>query len=349
MQMDDMLYCPRCGGDMLPTERFCGDCGLDTRKQDASDETPDEKQSAIIADHNIDPEQSEPIAREAADIEETEQEITDPDFEPLTELYRAPVEENKSSQKALIILLIILVLLGLGGGAYYWWNTHNGNSTIPSSEISGQVNPTENVDVESATKTVDLSQAAAYLPKAGLQCTFYENHQDGNAGETQRYTAKVVPAEEVCISDVEITMNHDQEYGSGKHYVQRADGIYLIHDSVPMEISPMLKNNMTIGSSWDYSNESGKIVWKVINMGVALDLGFIKLDNCLLLEEDNQIIGVKSLIYYAPGLGKVMEKDSKGKIELLKLTAFSKIDQTQAAEKVKRWSTNYRIIKDDQQ
>ncbi|MDD3853710.1 MAG: hypothetical protein PHD40_08665, partial [Syntrophomonadaceae bacterium] len=160
------------------------------------------------------------------------------------------------------------------------------------------------------------------------------------------YTARIVPNETVRVSDVDIVNENGEEFGYGTHYVERPDGTYIVYDSIPMEISPLLKNNLINGLSWRYDSEYGSIVWTIMDMGVTLDLGFMKLENCLLVEEDNQAVGVKKIIYFAPGVGRVLERNPGGG-DLLTTTALSTIDQAQAAQMVKKWSPNYEIIKDD--
>lgn len=163
----------------------------------------------------------------------------------------------------------------------------------------------------------------------------------------ERVNALVVPAEAVRVSEVEIITDQGETVGYGFHYIERADGIYLVYDPTPQECSPVLKNNLTVGQTWSYGDGYGQVVSTVLDMGVRLDLGFTILSNCLLVEEDNQAFGFKKIIYYAPGMGRVLEKTSEDGADLLKLTAFSKIDPAQAAEMVKRWAPNYQEINDD--
>ena len=120
---------------------------------------------------------------------------------------------------------------------------------------------------------------------------------------------------------------------------------YII-DSTPYEIIPELKNNLTVGQSWNYTNEYGNIVWTVMDMGVDLDLGFKKFNNCLLVMEDNQAVGWQAISYYAPGYGKVMAV-SPGGLEYYKMTAVETIDPGVAADTIIKWCPNYKDIKDD--
>lgn len=111
----------------------------------------------------------------------------------------------------------------------------------------------------------------------------------------ERVSARVVSAKAVRISEAEMVQDGGEYIGYGSHYIELPDGIYPIYDSTPLECSPVLKNNLTVGQSWNYATEFGQIVRTVIDMGVRLELGFAALDNCLLLEKDNQAAGFKKI------------------------------------------------------
>lgn len=247
-------------------------------------------------------------------------------------------------------MISILALAFLGGGGFYWWLsrgedtskvTTDGKNTVQSS-----ANQPTNQSKASAPQ-LDLSRASTYLPEPGLQCQFLVNYPFGTSGTMERVSARVVPAEAVRVSEVEINKEDGETAGFGFHYVERADGTYFIYDQTPMEIFPVLKNNLTIGQTWDYQDEYGQVVWKVVDMGVSLNLGFTTLKNCLLIESDNKAVDFKEIVYYAPGMGRVLERSATEGTDFLRLTAFSSMDAGQAADIVKKWAPNYADIKDD--
>lgn len=331
--MNDFRFCPKCGGEILSTERFCGECGFDT-------------QTIGTANHQPRVAQQSPVVPESAVVNPYKEQAV-----PSAALQQ-PQVNPQANKNALVILTTVLLVVFLGGGGLYWWFAHGEDETNSASSQSGKQNSAAQTTLPQSTgsaKTaeLDLSRASTYLPEAGLKCSFFANYPDGSSGPVERYSARVVPAEAVRMSDVDIINDNGEEIGFGTHYVERADGIYLVYDSVPMEISPLLKNNLMTGLSWKYEDPYGKIVWTVVDMGISLDLGFTSIQNCLLVEEDNQAVGIKKIIYFAPGMGRVMEKSSEGDTEYLKLNAFSIVDQAQAAEKVKKGSPNYQTIKDD--
>lgn len=337
--MSEMKFCPDCGAQIIPNDRFCGECGFDitsSTKQPVSNQPP-----------------VTPVAGPANTIQNQTFSYQSPITQtpPTATPYQAPVNPVAGNKNALIILITILAVVFLGGGALYWWlDKGEGDprsASNPSTEQTGaQTTPAVQQPSTSSTANIDLSRASTYLPEPGLKLSYFANYPDGTSGQIEHYTARVVSNEAVRVSDVDIINENGEEIGYGTHYVERPDGIYLVYDSTPMEIEPWLKNNLITGMNWRYDSEYGSIIWTVMDMGVTLDLGFTKLENCLLVEEDNQAVGFKKIIYFAPGAGRVLER-SPGGGDLLTTTALSRIDQTQAAQMVKKWSPNYGIIKDD--
>ncbi|MDD2555558.1 MAG: hypothetical protein PHN17_04310, partial [Syntrophaceticus sp.] len=177
--------------------------------------------------------------------------------------------------------------------------------------------------------------------------TFFVNYTDGMSGVVDRISGQAVPNESVRVTDVEVGIDMGEEYGFGFHYVERNDGTYYIMDSSPFEIFPVLKNNMTVGQKWSYDSEYGSILYEVMDMGVDLDLGFAKFEDCLLLYEDNQMVGQQSINYYAPGRGIVYVVAPGGNFEYYKMTAMTKIDLAEAANTIIKWCPNYLDIKDE--
>lgn len=275
---------------------------------------------------------------------------TAPPDPPAIDQIPTPAAANNN---ALIILISIMLLIFAAGGGLYWWLScgEEAGKVVStgknSSQHTGQQNPATQQKAQTATAVPDLSQASTYLPKASLKCCFSAYYPDGTAGDIERITAQVVPSETVRVSEVEIHVQDGETVGYGFHYVERADGVYYIYDQTPMEIFPMLKNHLTVGQTWSHQDEFGQVVWTVMDMGVTLDLGFTTLQNCLLVEEDNQAVGLKKITYYAPGMGRVMIKSSTEGLEYLRLTAFSSMYAVEAANIVKKWATNYAIIHDD--
>ena len=325
--MSQIKECPRCGGEIIPGDRFCGECGFDTRQEPVRPE-------AGMGDSILPP----------APPPETHSSPHAPGA-PASSYGGLGATSSRSGDKGPVIIVVglILLLLAAGGGLFWWFSK---GEQPPQVADSRQTQPTpDEQSTSQPSAPLDLTQAATYLPEAGLKCNYFINYPDGDSGNMERVSARVASAETVRVSVAE--MDVGGQSGWGFHFIERADGIYLIYDETPLECSPALKNNLTVGQSWNYGSEFGQIVWTVVDMGVRVDLGFTTVDNCLLVKEDNQAVGLQKIIYYAPGMGRVMEKTAQGGTDLLKLTAFSKLDEVQAAEIVKKWCPNYTSIQDD--
>jgi len=269
----------------------------------------------------------------------------------------APPGTNPGANKnALIIMISVLALIFVAGGGIYWWLSKDdpgGNAGAPVQTATQNSSPAANsgqngpsVPAQTAPQP-DLSRASTYLSEPGLKCTFFVNYPDGMSGIVDRISGQAVPHQSVRVSEVETGIDRGEAYGFGFHYVERADGTYYIMDQAPFEIYPVLKNNMTVGQTWSYDTEYGSTNYKVVDMGVDLDLGFAKFDDCLLLLENNQAAGFQSITYYAPGKGAVYVIDPGGAFQYYKMTEMTRIDAAEAANTIKKWCPNYKDIKDD--
>ncbi len=375
--MADYKFCPQCGSELIPGERFCGDCGFDTKE--ISGTAAEAQKESVEVDNTVSSKGDTVVIPKVDLYAEGNTSVGGSgSAAPPYGAYenqkmkgqansKEPSLNNHESKRALVIVIIILaVAFGVGGGLYWWFSREKnptGNvSTQQNTEQTTQQGTSENTGKTTnqntgqstsgsqnngTTTKPDLSRAATYLPKAGLKCTFYVNYPDGASGTMERISAKVVPNEAVLMSEVEIIQEQGEAMGFSTHYVERADGTYLIYDNTPMEIFPVLKNNLIVGQTWEYKDENGSIVWKVAEVGVTLNLGFTTVPNCLMVEENNQAVGVKTINYFAPGMGKIMQKSSQKGQEYLKLNGFSTIGTAEAEAAVKKWAPNYSGIKDD--
>lgn len=346
--MSDLKFCPQCGVGLVPGDRFCGDCGFDTQSPAtpaASPQAPENKpvQPPPPGAVNKPP----PAAQQPPAV----QQPAGGRFAP-----GGPAQplgtKSGGNKNALMIMIALLAVLFLGGGGLYWWFSRGEDpgkaAAVPSANRNnGAATPAASPSNSPSAATVDLSRASTYLSEPGLKCTFFVNYPDGMSGVVERYSARVVPNETVRVSEVETGVERGEAFGYGFHYVERADGTYYILDETPYQIFPALKNNLTVGQTWHYQDEFGKVTWTVVDMGVDLDLGFAVFEDCLLVKEDNQAAQFQSITYYAPGRGSVLVRDISGSVDYYKLTALNRIDAAQAAASVKQWSPNYVEIKDD--
>ena len=342
---------------MTQGDRFCGECGFDINSMAQT------IGGQPVLDNPVPP----PTAQPYQQPQEYQQPQT-PSSPPAASgpvmgagqtmpgrNYALPGASPTGNKNALVIMVSLLAVLFLAGGGIYWWLSKEDLGKGTSGPAVTQNNNTapgidtqtsDNAQTE-APPQADLSRAATYLSEPGLKCTFFVNYPDGMSGIVDRISGRAVPNEAVRVSEVEVGIDMGEEYGFGFHYVERADGTYYIMDTSPFEIFPVLKNNMTAGQTWSYDTEYGSINYKVVDMGVDLDLGFRKFDDCLLLLEDNQAVGFQSITYYAPGKGSVYVIDPGGAFQYYKMTGMETIDQGQAANTISKWCPNYQDIKDD--
>ena len=367
--VSDLNFCPDCGAKIAPEDRFCGECGFDISTLEAPSHDDAAASHSQQAAAPIEPVQlAAPPPRPAQPANQVGTAPVPPPRPSADTIRPDPLQHtgmgntnalgrgSSGSKGGLIIILAVLVL-ALGGGLIFWLASRGedpGKAAPPTAAQQKGARPDETQPTapaptvaEPATAQADLTRAATYLSNPGLKCTAFVNYPDGTAGIVERTSALVVPAEAVRVSEVETGVEQGEAFGYGFHYVERADGTYYILDEAPYQIYPVLKNDLSVGRTWDYQDEFGKVVWTVIDMGVDLNLGFAVFKDCLLVKEDNQAVQYQSISYYAPGRGIVLVIDPGGSTEYYKLTAITHIDLTQAADTVIKWSPNYKDINDD--
>lgn len=360
--MSDLKFCPDCGARLVAGDRFCGDCGFDTMSLAEPAVSPSEIESGGAAgspEVTVQPEtrSSEAAGHQTPAPQSPATQPVRPGEPPTGSVSGPPGTTSGSNKKALIIMVSLLALVFIAGGGIYWWLSHNepGGGISPPDPLLTEKeidfpwgdSQEEPVVSDKSAAPMDLSRASTYLAEPGLKMTFYVNYPDGMAGIVDRISGRAVPNEAVRVSEVELGIERGEEYGYGFHYVERPDGTYYILDNTPYEIYPVLKNNLTVGQTWSYDTQDGSIIYEVIDMGVHLDLGFARFENCLLLKEDNQIVGWQSITYYAPGRGSVLVIAPGGGLEYYKPTALESIDEGTAAQTIIKWCPNYNDIKDD--
>lgn len=327
-------FCPNCKSALLPDDRFCGDCGFDTHKLADSPAQP-----------LVDTPAEQPADRPAQQLVDTparQQPVLEP--QGRVEAADGLGRRTGGSKSALVILISLLAGLFLIGGGLYWWlsRSEDGIPQAPKPAVTQNDN-----GAKETAPAVDLTRAETYLSKPGIVCTFEANYPDGAFGIVKRYSGQVVPNEAVRVTEVETGMDQGEEFGFTVHYVERADGSYVIYDHLPFEIMPLLKNDLTVGSTWNYQDQYGQITWTVLDMGVNLDLEFTVFEDCLMVQEVNEMADFHSITYYAPGYGSVLVTDPSGSINYYKMTGFTPIPAEEAAKEIIRWSPNYQDIGDE--
>lgn len=346
--MRNLKFCPECGAELAPNASFCDECGFSVQSlagPAADRQEPVNRQLQTAPPGAVN---RQPTVRQAGPL-------SPPGYgqQMPSGTFASPGGQG-AGNKNLIIMISILAVVFLGGGGLYWWLSRGESpdpdpaASLPSAaRQNGTAAPAAQSAIPDQEAAADLSRASTYLSEPWLKCTFFVNYPDGMSGVVERVSALVVPTEAVRVSEAETGVERGESFGYGFHYVERADGTYYILDQTPMEIVPLLKNNLTVGQTWSYSDEFGNITWTVMDMGIDLDLGFTSFKNCLVVREDNQAAEFQSVAYYAPGRGLVLSTDPSGTVEYYRMTALTRIEPEQAAETVIRWSPNYETIRDD--
>ncbi len=318
--MGNIKFCGHCGTEIQSLDRFCGNCGVDVRTMATADTFEKTQESPVVP--------LTPVVNTST-----------PEYQ------KSIVNSGDNNKRALIVFTVMLAVVLLGGSGFYWWLAHVETQNMVAASGAPQTTGQEQKP-QTVAASIDLSRAETYLPAPNLRCEFFANHPDGTSGNVTRISGHVAASRAIRVSEVEIGERDGREFGYGFHYLQRPDGIYYIYDQTPTEAVPALKNNLTVGQTWQQKNQFGLVVWRVLAVGASVDLGFTSLKDCVVVEEDNQAVGERIITYYAPGLGRVLVK-SPGGTEFFKLTAYHKIDNIEASNTVKKWSPNYTEIRAD--
>lgn len=236
----------------------------------------------------------------------------------------------------IIAFVALLLVLAAAGGSYLLFGGSSAQTTANNKQGMQQ-------GKKQTSKADTLKNAASYLPKTGLNIEFTMSYPGGDAGIMQRITAQIVP-DITSVTELELMEYKQKQYGYVYHYFPEKDGVYLVYDQSPELAIPVLKNNLHPGLSWAYKDKDSSTVWKVLKTGEKLDLGFVVMENCLLIEEQSDAVNYKKIIYYAPGIGRVMETTADKKECLMIMTSLGSMDPDQAAKKVKKWAANYRVV-----
>lgn len=242
---------------------------------------------------------------------------------------------RRTPGKLRIVVLLLLCLLGFAG--IYWAYDREAVKDITRRNQSA-MQPVGAV----SDRVPALNMATSYLPEPGIDAIFHLSYPGGAAGTMERITARVVP-DGSTVTELELMDYEGKKYGYAYHLFKQADGVYLVYDQAPHDYILILKNNLHSGLSWTYKDENVGTVWTVLGLGEKVDLGFISLENCLVVEEKSDAADYLKIIYYAPGIGRVMEKTDKGEY-LMIMTSLGSIDADLSAKEVKKWATNYKII-----
>ena len=204
--------------------------------------------------------------------------IVDPTLESEDNLHH---EFNAKTKTRSLLVVILMIFMQLSAGGVYWWLTNKAtiagiSENQPAIETDNSLNTSKNVS--------DLTRAETYLPKPGVLAKFYQRYPNGEAGVIERISANIFTDNNI-LSEVDLILYEGKNYGYAYHFIKRSDGVYIISDQNPEDIIPSLKiicdpvynGNTMMGP--ENSLDS-------FRNGKTIDLGFINLQNCLLVQEE---------------------------------------------------------------
>ncbi len=247
------------------------------------------------------------------------------------------VNTKKPLPRWIVVLAMVGVLFASAGLGY--WYAFGRTDAVPDT-------PKPSVPVQNQQqaappiKEKQLNNPATYLPSPNFKYTVYQQFADGDQGTMDFLAAQV--SDVAVISELELVYPPGEEpIGFVQHYLIRSDGIHSVYDS-NVDLSDIwMKNNLSKGLQW----EQHGIRTTVTGLGVACDLGFVVLQDCLVIERFNSSVDVEYQYYYAPGHGLVLKKDLRSGQTLYIVRSIDPIDPLQAKNRVQQYSPNRGLLK----
>lgn len=252
------------------------------------------------------------------------------------------------------VLIVAIVAAGFFGWRLYRSN-RPGRNELPSSVVKDSGNPqakpvanTESTGSsqanndspgKSGSKTTgpDLARPETYLPQPGKKYVYFQTYPDGDKGEVEKVTARV--SDRTLVSTVEFANSelYNETSIFSEHFLARADGVYSIRDESPGQADLWLKRGLAAGQGW----EAGGITVVIKETGASCDLGFTKIENCLVVEKHYKA-GVEhsEVAYIAPGYGEVLVSVAPNGSVFKKLTKIIPVNEQQASDIVRSNAPN---------
>jgi len=199
-------------------------------------------------------------------------------------------------------MCVPLSFIARGFGANVDWNGATRTATISSGD---QSDPPE---------SNELTASETYLPTAGYVLHYYVVYPDGEEGYETLYTRKPASTSTYILSTATVVDAYGGTPEYNHHYVAVQDGTYEVYESYPGEgeLAPWLKDGLHAGQTWSYESDNGSVYSKVAALDQEISVSGKTFEHCLVVEVDNQAVGLKFKRWYAPGLGLVKEQSMPG-------------------------------------
>jgi len=254
-----------------------------------------------------------------------------------------PAYPQQQSRKSPVGIIIVLLLVLIAGGAFAYKTFLAPGQNIPAGS-GGNTSPVANLlDLVKGAVKYDLSKPETYLPEPNLKMTYYEMYPDGDEGTLDLITANIIP--NAPVSDVGMFKDgFGDVYAAVSHYFKKADGIYYIFDEEPYNSYQILPGVIQQGASWVYSSEYGNMVYTIKQLGATCTLDCGTFEDCLVVEEDNQVFEMKDLAYYAPGMGVILRQSVPDGANIYQLTSYQTLSAAEAQSVLLQYSYNHEKI-----
>ncbi len=177
--------------------------------------------------------------------------------------------------------------------------------------------------------------ASSFLISTNKKYTYYARYMDGDEGEEQ------LVAGHLGGNTLIATMYYVPVKGGVAYYMKRSDGIDVVYDSNSDESINWLPDDLTLGAKY---NKNG-IKKTVLKVNETCDLGFVKLQNCVVLLEEYEAVEHEQVSWYAPSYGCVLETSRDGSFEYKRLTAVEDYSSDTALQEIKNNAINLSKIR----
>lgn len=165
----------------------------------------------------------------------------------------------------------------------------------------------ENEDTEALNATTN-KMALEYVPKPGMILEYMHYYTDGTEGEERELIGNMDPG--ILVSKAILLEEYD-EVLEIRHFVEGAEGIFLVYNDNPEDYSLWLPNNPKVDDTWkDIYSEH-----KIMDMGVSIDVGGRLFENCIMKKTTTDIVEFVNISYIAPGYGEVYSVYGGGAVE----------------------------------
>jgi flagellar basal body-associated protein FliL len=158
-------FCPQCGTTLAQTERFCEQCGFDTKSNTnhaknpvgKPQETPQPAYIPPVAENRVPP---PPVPKQHPVSQPPPPQSVRPSPGPSATASQAPVVK-KSNKKLIWIALGVFILIGLGALGWYEYNNYKNKPEVATVDTVSNSVAADIPDVETTNLDTEVTQTPA--------------------------------------------------------------------------------------------------------------------------------------------------------------------------------------------